>query len=419
MTKATKTIADTQPAGAATIETAPANRPANRPSAPATIPIAAPPRLLDLGEAAPHFGAVALNGNPNYAFDSVAGRPILMLFMGSGAWGPAQAALALLARNRDLFDDVQAAFFGVTIDPQDAARRRIAQRVPGIRWFLDYDRKVSRLYNALSGDGPSVDYMPYWLLLDSTLRVVQRAAIAQGEQILAGLRAMIAAGEEQSNAPVLIVPRVFEPELCRELIGIYQAQGGHDSGFMRTREGKTVAILDRDFKRRSDCAINDSGLRDRLLDRMRRRLMPQMQRAFHYTPTRIERMMVGCYEAERGGFFRPHRDNTTAGTAHRVFACTINLNAEEFEGGELRFPEYGTRTYRAPTGGAVIFSCSLLHEATPVTRGTRYAFLPFFYDEEKARLREQNQIHFAEGPGNYRADAADTPFVPAPTEVQS
>jgi predicted 2-oxoglutarate/Fe(II)-dependent dioxygenase YbiX len=29
----------------------------------------------------------------------------------------------------------------------------------------------------------------------------------------------------------------------------------------------------------------------------------------------------------------------------------------------------------------VIFSCSLIHEVTPVTAGRRYAFLPFIHDE--------------------------------------
>jgi hypothetical protein len=37
-----------------------------------------------------------------------------------------------------------------------------------------------------------------------------------------------------------------------------------------------------------------------------------------------------------------------------------------------------------------VFSCSLLHEATPVTSGTRYAFLPFLYDEKAAEIREAN-----------------------------
>jgi predicted 2-oxoglutarate/Fe(II)-dependent dioxygenase YbiX len=134
-----------------------------------------------------------------------------------------------------------------------------------------------------------------------------------------------------------------------------------------------------------------------------------MMRAFHYQPTRIERWMVGCYDSATGGFFRPHRDNTTAATAHRVFACTINLNAEDYEGGDLRFPEYGARSYRAPTGGAVIFSCSLLHEALPVTRGRRYALLPFFYDDAKAELRERNQIYLADNPDSHNAEATGNP----------
>src|SRR5690606_16138476 len=92
-----------------------------------------------------------------------------------------------------------------------------------------------------------------------------------------------------------------------------------------------------------------------------------------------------------GGYFRPHRDNRSFGTAHRRFAVSINLNAGDFDGGDLRFPEFGGRTYRPPTGGAVVFCCSLLHEATPVTRGRRYAFLPFLYDEAAEAIRNLNR----------------------------
>jgi predicted 2-oxoglutarate/Fe(II)-dependent dioxygenase YbiX len=69
---------------------------------------------------------------------------------------------------------------------------------------------------------------------------------------------------------------------------------------------------------------------------------------------------------------------------------TINLNTGEYEGGELCFPEYGPQTYVAPAGGAVVFSCSLLHEARPVTKGVRYASLPFLYDEDAAKVRAEN-----------------------------
>ena len=38
----------------------------------------------------------------------------------------------------------------------------------------------------------------------------------------------------------------------------------------------------------------------------------------------------------------------------------------------------------------IVFSCSLLHEATPVTSGRRYAFLPFLYDEAARKVRDAN-----------------------------
>jgi predicted 2-oxoglutarate/Fe(II)-dependent dioxygenase YbiX len=92
---------------------------------------------------------------------------------------------------------------------------------------------------------------------------------------------------------------------------------------------------------------------------------------------------------EDEGHFRAHRDNTTKGTAHRRFAVSVNLN-EDFDGGEVSFPEYGPKSFKAPTGGAVIFSCSLLHAVSKVTRGRRYAFLPFLYDDAAAKIREAN-----------------------------
>jgi predicted 2-oxoglutarate/Fe(II)-dependent dioxygenase YbiX len=130
--------------------------------------------------------------------------------------------------------------------------------------------------------------------------------------------------------------------------------------------------------------------------RIHRRLVPQVQRAFQFKATRIERHIICCYDAGTGGYFRPHTDNSTLGTAHRRFAVSIGLNAEEYEGGDLRFPEFGPRTYRPTTGGAIVFSCSLLHEALPVTRGRRFAVLPFLYDEAAAKVRLDNARHLSD-----------------------
>jgi hypothetical protein len=143
--------------------------------------------------------------------------------------------------------------------------------------------------------------------------------------------------------------------------------------------------------------VEDEKLTSVLQDRFRRRVVPEIRKAFQFEVTRMERYLVACYAAEEGGHFRAHRDNTTKGTAHRRFAVSVNLNADEYEGGDLRLPEFGPRTYRAPTGGGVVFSCSLLHEAIPVTRGKRYAFLPFLYDEAARKIREAN-LHHLEAP---------------------
>jgi predicted 2-oxoglutarate/Fe(II)-dependent dioxygenase YbiX len=201
--------------------------------------------------------------------------------------------------------------------------------------------------------------------------------------------------DELPGAPVLLVPDVLEPELCRALVAAYDRHGGTESGIVRNDEnGRTVTAVDHAFKRRQDVTLTDPALRADLKDRIERLLAPQVRRAFQFTATRIERWLLARYDAETGGHFSPHRDNTTKGTAHRRFAVTMNLTAD-YEGGELRFPEFGPRTYRAPVGGALVFSCSLLHEVTPVTSGRRYCTLPFLHDEAAEKIRQEN-LRFVE-----------------------
>jgi predicted 2-oxoglutarate/Fe(II)-dependent dioxygenase YbiX len=240
--------------------------------------------------------------------------------------------------------------------------------------------------------------------LDRALRVRGRFPLSESEAALDAMARLSAAAPVPDWAPVLAVPDVFEPALCRRLIDLYEADGGVESGFMRDVGGMTRMLVDPRHKVRRDYLIEEPALARELNLRLLHRLLPMVKRAFQYSATRVERLLVGCYEAETGGYFRAHRDDTSKGTAHRRFAVTINLNAGEYEGGDLMFPEFGPRTYRAETGGAIVFSCSLLHQAMPVTKGRRWAFLPFLYDDADAKLREEN-ARFLEGDlANYRAD---------------
>jgi predicted 2-oxoglutarate/Fe(II)-dependent dioxygenase YbiX/peroxiredoxin len=353
------------------------------------------PRLLEPGDPAPLF-VVPTPQRPDFRFDTVAGRYIVLSFFGSTEDAQSKRLLSAIAAEIGPFNDAHATFFGVTRDQNDAQEGRLPLRVPGLRHFFDFDSKISTTYGA--------DQRKFSYVLSPNLRVLARFPIEDGAEharllteFVSKLPPLTRLGTATPGAPVLVVPYLFEPEFCRALIDYYNKTGGEESGFMQTLpDGRTAAAVDHAHKKRKDATIEDEPLRLGMKARIERRLVPEIKKAFQFNATRIERYIVACYDSGEGGYFRAHRDNTTKGTAHRRFAVTINLNAEEFEGGELRFPEYDRHSYKAPTGGAVVFSCSLLHEALPVTKGTRYCTLPFLYDEEGAKIREQNLSYFAD-----------------------
>lgn len=346
-----------------------------------------------LGGPAPWF-ACRTPTNSGFHLDTIAGRFIVLCFLGSCADDTARLTLEAFRAQRHHFDDTECCFFAVSIDPEDESQGRMQEELPGMRVFWDFDQRVSRLYGVVREQ----KYTPRSFVLDERLRIVAVVPfLASAEQhvdavieVLNQLPPLKPAALADVQAPVLMVPRIFETGLCEALIEHYEQRGGGDSGFMREVDGKTVVFFDYTRKRRCDLEIEDDQLRTACMHRIHDRLVPEIQKAFQFRATRIERYIVACYDGESGGHFRAHRDNTTKGTAHRRFAVTLNLNPGDYEGGQLWFPEFGRQRYVAPRGGAIVFSCSLLHEATPVTQGTRYAFLPFLYDDDAALIRKQN-----------------------------
>lgn len=361
---------------------------------------------LSPGDPAPWFRQRSTS-NPLYAFDTVAGRHVVMLFFLTKADPLSQAALDAVEQNRHLFDDLKCCFFGISADPEDERAGRVAESLPGIRHFWDFDGAVGRAYGALPIDPPPGGSQPgrrFWLVLDPQLRVERVFPMEADGGERAALFAHLAALPDPAlasgrpvQAPVLFLPRVFEPDLCQRLIRYYDRIGGQESGFMREIDGMTRLVTDPNHKRRRDVEIVDQALITETRNRVHHRVAPQIRKAYQFDPTRMERYLIGCYTAEDRGHFRPHRDNTTKGTAHRRFAVSINLN-DDFEGGDIFFPEFGPEGLVPPPGGAVVFSCGLLHSVRPVTRGRRFAFLPFLYDEPAAKLRAEN-LRFFEGAG--------------------
>ena len=179
------------------------------------------------------------------------------------------------------------------VDELDAYLRDAAERY-GVVWVVKEPREPQGGVTVIVDDGQIAEAYGIGkasVLLDANLRALD---------IVPAGRPVPRTSETDLAAPLLVVPRVLEPEFCRELVAEYERKGGADSGFMRSDE------------------------------------------------------------------------------------------QGRFEGGELRFPEFGRRTYLAAPGDALVFSCSLLHEVTPVTMGRRYCTLPFLYDEAAQRVREEN-----------------------------
>jgi predicted 2-oxoglutarate/Fe(II)-dependent dioxygenase YbiX len=320
-------------------------------------------------------------GRHRLAFDPFPDRAIVLAFVGSADDPATVAALQTLAVNRRLVEDRKAAFFAVVSEPASESMVALEARFPSSIFLWDAE-SLARDFGACRS----------WLILDPMQRVVAVAPLDEPDAALAHLGRLPQRGQAFvacAPAPILTLTDVFEPELCRCLVGCFEHGDSRETGFMEDLGGRAVQNFDNGWKRRRDLLLTDPRAIADIRARIGRRICPEIRKAFQMTMTRIERDLIARYDAETGGHFGPHRDDTGISVAHRRFAVSINLNAD-FDGGEISFPEYSPQSFKAAPGMAVVFSASILHQVSRVTRGRRYVFLTFLYDEDAERLRQAN-----------------------------
>ena len=243
-------------------------------------------------------------------------------------------------------------------------------------------RKEGQL-TPLLGDLPPKPQVRAWVL-DETMRLFDTVEATDPqivERILDRLPPGPSAGSTVvATAPVLMLPRVLDEDLCRHLITAHDG-GNVASGLMRQVKGRPTLVPDPEVKLRRDHQLRDPELTGAVTAAVSRRVLPGIRGAFNYPVTQFEAFKVVSYDGETGGYFRRHRDNITPDARHRRFALSINLN-EDYEGGYLIFPEFGPMRYRPPAGGAIVFSGNLLHEATDVIAGRRYVVISFLWGQD-------------------------------------
>src|SRR5262249_11944356 len=111
--------------------------------------------------------------------------------------------------------------------------------------------------------------------------------------------------------------------------------------------------------------IVPEDLRKKIDLKLSKSLFPEIEKIFGFAVAGRENYRIGLYDGEKGGFSGPPRDNFDPAMLYRRVALTLHLS-DDYEGGGVRFPEYGPQAYNPPAGSAVVFSCGMLHEAQKV-----------------------------------------------------
>lgn len=337
--------------------------------------------MIDIGDFAPDLilmdekGRKVFSRSPHFA-----GRFILMLFLPRAEEPDQQAILRDCAGKAAEADEAGISILAVTGSSADVNRKLKADANAPFMLLSDTDGATMAKYGVTSG--------PLALLVDANARVIAfplphaiiGTAITEATRPNRTSEPVVITAQ----APVLSIPDVLSPKECKMLTDLWEREN-FETGVATESSGVGGQEIDYGYKSRRDHQITDPETIRMVNDRLARRVVPEVRKAFNYEITRFEHLRIGAYDAG-AGYFRAHRDNTKPATAHRKLALTLCLN-EDYEGGYLNFPEYGRQLYRPRAGGAVVFSTSLLHEVRDVTAGRRFALITFFFGEQEYRER--------------------------------
>lgn len=319
--------------------------------------------LIGPGERAPDF---ALPRGPDADrtrfYGVVGGSPAAIVLSGADVDGALAAAEQL--RGADARLDVHVVLHASSTSDERA--------------FVDPTGGVHEAYGVTT-DGSSIAVV----VTDRNVRV--RTVLGPDElgRVTDELHAHDGQGEDRGRrqhgfAPVLLVPGAVQPAMRDRILDVFAAADPVAGQIETTADGRRDEALDHLRKRRRDHVVEDPELLRVLTRHVGRRVIPEVTKAFAFRADRFEGFKIGAYDEQDEGFFAAHRDNLSPSTQHRRFGVSINLD-DDYDGGELRFPEYGPDLYRPAAGEALVFSGSLLHEVQPVTRGRRHVLLSFLF----------------------------------------
>lgn len=351
----------------------------------------APRMTLEMGDRVPNFVLPNHEGSGLMFYNKTKGGPIILLVYAGNGDPATRREIDAFVNLRSRLADLGAEVFVINRDnPRNNAALATALG-GGAHVLCDPARKITTAFaeavNAGWTDAGDGSCPAFSLVLDPNQRVLEvlhadRRTLA--ERALETLRRELPDTETlelSTTAPVLILPNMLDPGLCRRLIETWETEGHAEGDVFAVRDGQSTRDVDYGQKKRLDHAIRDESLTKLLLGKIGPRLADEVFKAYSFADFVLERFIIGVYDDQRGDYFRAHRDNIGPATASRRFAMSIHLN-DGYEGGGVTFPEYGPHIFKTPAGGAIIFSCALIHAALPVTSGRRFVLLTCLRDAQ-------------------------------------
>lgn len=341
--------------------------------------------LAEIGHSRPPFALRdQFDRNATPLDDDTIGDPVVLVFDRTSVENHDENSEALMRCFTGLHNELNGLVAHILVVTRDSIskNRQLADKLDlPFRLLADEPGEVFELYGIDRDEAP---FYPASAVFDANGRVVAICeSIPPEEQvkiILAALRDLETQrprGSLGAHPPVLVLPNAMDPDICTQLIEtwhnpvpLWEGDGKNSIGL--NIEKGDVKVRNAAYGNCTQYVVRDAALSTELDNNVLRRVVPEIEKAFGYSPSKREEYRIACYDVAEGGSLPAHRDNPTAETRHRRFTVSVNLNNDDFEGGELAFREFSDHLYDIDAGTAIVWSCSVLHEVMPIVAGRRF-----------------------------------------------
>jgi peroxiredoxin len=234
---------------------------------------------------------------------------------------------------------------------------------------------------AKAGPKEAIEVRRATVVLDSTLRIRKqyypKETHAHVLQVLDELSEVLPENQPylvKTHAPILFIPNVIEPGLCKE-IAIQQHLVPPFNSYVDKR--------------------------------FYERVVPEVLKAFYFKAKKRKVPIIDGYIADNKGPTKLFRVHAQEQELPFQYVILIGLSApDEYEGGGICFPEYSLGIYKPKLGEAMVYSTFLLQEILPVTSGKATLLTSYFYDEESDVFDKTKRQLNTGGP--YKSSSSNT-----------